>query len=314
MRAGQAAALIAAHADQRSNLGGFAAGGCPPAAGGQERPAAMRQESWRGQRPGDPPSHGPARAPRAFAVPPRGPRGKRNQPVHTPLAPRRAVPKCTAARASRPPCGRQEKTKKKKTAATRNRSRAVRRPCAGLSRGRATGGSKCRRRPLDRRGLFPALVESVLPCSVRAIVLQHESLCRSGSPPGSSPLLQTPSIFLSEAMLGPRAGGHMQPATAACVASMHSRVPGMIRLGRQASACRPRRPSGPGPSGSAPCSGRAPLPLDDSGRAALRHSRPTSAPPPHPAGRPGTKELRPPAAGRPHGGRKSRQPSQAAAP
>ena len=67
------------------------------------------------------------------------------------------------------------------------------------------------------------------------------TLCRSGSPPRSSPLLQTPSIFLSEAMLGPRAGGHMQPATAACAASVHSRVPKMIRLGRQAPPCRRRR-------------------------------------------------------------------------
>ena len=64
MRAGLAAALIAAHAVRRSSLGGFPAGGCPPAAAGQERPAAMRQESWRGRRPGDPPPHGPARAPR----------------------------------------------------------------------------------------------------------------------------------------------------------------------------------------------------------------------------------------------------------
>ena len=179
MRAGLAAALIAVHAVQRSNLGGFPAGGCPPAAGGQERPAAMRQESRRGRRPDDPPHHGPARpdrparAPRAFAVPPRGPRGKRNQPVHTPRAPCRAVPKCGAARASRPPRGRHEKTKKK-TAATRNRSRAVRRPCTGLSRGRAAGGSKCRRRPLGRRGLFPALVGSL-----RCRALPGPSSCRT---------------------------------------------------------------------------------------------------------------------------------------
>ena len=130
-----------------------------------------------------------------------------------------------AARAPRPPRGRHKKQKtKKKTPATRNYGRAVRRPCTGLSRGRAAGGSKCRRRPLGRRGLFPALVGSL-----RCRALPGPSSCRTNYsvPVGIAawifaPLLQAPSIFLSEAMLGPRAGGHMQPASAACAASVHS--------------------------------------------------------------------------------------------
>ena len=293
MRAGLAAALIAVHAVQRSNLCGFPAGGCPPAAGGQERPAAMRPESWRGRRPDDSPPHGPARAPRASAVPPRGPRGKRNQTVHTPLAPRRAVPKYAAARASRPPRGRQEKQKTKKTAATRNYGRAVRRPCAGLPRGRAAGGLKCRRRPLGRRGLFPSLVGS-LCCRA----LPGPSSCRTNH---SVPVGIAAWIFaLAPDALDFLVRGHAWATRRGPYAACHCRA---RRIGAQPGPWNdspgapgvglPPPPPAPAPApGQArrdiPGSGRAPPPLDDSGRAALRrplpHLRPAAAPG-RPAGR-----------------------------